>query len=268
MIAHAGSLEGRVALVTGAAGGGIGTETVRLLTRRGAKVAVNARPENFESLNALCDELREYGHGGLAVPADVTDSDQVESMYLKIEAEIGTVDLLVANASGDDPACTLSDLDNDLWRRELDSTLTSAFYCARRAIDRMVEAKSGNIVFVSSSAATRGAKGRSAAYAAGKAGLLGLTKQIALMHGKDGVRANAIAPTQIETPRVMRGGRRTAQSLRAYGETLPLGRVGHPTDVAELIVFLLSGASSYLTGQSISIDGGASLAPMTTELAR
>jgi NAD(P)-dependent dehydrogenase (short-subunit alcohol dehydrogenase family) len=252
----------RVALVTGAGGGGIGTATARLLAARGAAVAVNGRPAHVERLEALCRELRSRGCEAAAIPADVGRSSAAAEMVDGVFQRFGRLDALVHNASSGEPRCELAELSDERWRRETAPILDAAFYCARAAAPRM--GPGGSIVLLSSSAATRGARGRSVAYTSAKAALLGLARQLALDLGPAGIRVNAVAPAQIDTARIRRGGRRTERSLRDYGARLPLGRVGSGEDVAELIAFLASDAAAYITGQSIAIDGGGSLAPAYT----
>lgn len=255
-------LAGRVALVTGAAGGGIGTATARLLARRGAIVVVNGRAAHAAELEALQRELREHGPGAIALAADVERSEAVAGLVDDVVRRFGRIDVLVHNASSAAPRRELGELTDEGWRSEMAPILDAAFYCARAAVPHMREG--GSLTMLSSSAALRGARGRSVAYTSAKAALLGLVRQLALDLGPLGIRVNAIAPAQIDTPRIRRDGRRTEASLSEYGARLPLGRVGASDDVAQLIAFLASDAAAYVTGQTIAIDGGGSLAPAYT----
>ncbi|MGN6558624.1 MAG: SDR family NAD(P)-dependent oxidoreductase [Solirubrobacterales bacterium] len=255
-------LDGRVAVVTGGAGGGVGTATARLLAARGAAVVVNGRPDHADRLESICRELRDRGSEAVALAADVGRSDAAAELVDSIFARFGRLDVLVHNASSAEPRCELANLSDEGWREEMAPILDAAFYCTRAAVPRMQPGAS--IVLLSSSAAARGARGRSVAYTSAKAGLLGLTRQLALDLGPAGIRVNAVAPAQIDTARIRRDGRRTDQSLRDYGARLPLGRVGSAREVAELIAFLASDAAAYVTGQTVAIDGGGSLAPAYT----
>lgn len=256
---------GRVAFVSGAGGGGIGSTTAAALAQLGAHVIVNARVEG--DAVAVVERIR--AAGGSAEPAivDVSHSAAVEDCLARVHARVGQLDVLVANAAGDRPATALAEMTDELWRSELEENLAVGFFCARAAARWMSARHYGRIVFVSSSAALRGTWGRSAGYAAAKAGLIGLARRLALELAEHGITVNAVAPSQVDTPRVRRGGRRTDASLATYARSVPLGRVGRPEDVAHAIAFLASERAGYITGQVLEIDGGMSLASRVTATA-
>ncbi len=254
-------LQGTVALVTGAAGGGGGTAIVRHLHAAGAVVYASGLKRHSSALHELCE-----GEARLRpVLGDVTDPLQVDAVVRQITEEQGRLDVLVHNAAPSNPHRPTSELTTAQWRDDTSVILDAAFYLARGVTPAMVQQQYGRMVFISSSSAFRGAHGRSAGYAAAKAGLQGLTAQLALELGPHGITANAIAPSQIDTPRVRRGGRRDEGTLSAYAAQVPTRRAGRPDDLAALVTFLVSPASGYLTGQVVRLDGGSSLAMSTTK---
>jgi 3-oxoacyl-[acyl-carrier protein] reductase len=253
-------LRGKVALVTGAAGGGCGSATALALAEAGATVVANGLPRHAEALRRLAT-----GRPALCpAVADVSAENEVDALVRGVVAEHGRLDIVVHNAAGSLPAVGVDGLTTGAWRAELATILDGAFFLSRAAAPAMRGTGGGRIIYISSSAAFRGTGGRSAAYAAAKAGLHGLVVQLALELGADAITVNAVAPSQIDTPRVRRGGRRDDESLRRYAHSLPLRRVGTADDLAGLVCFLASAASGYLTGQVLRLDGGSALASVQT----
>lgn len=247
-------LAARRILVTGATGGGIGSALALRFAAEQASVLVNGRTaEAVSTFLARAAPAR----GLEPAPFDVRDPDAVASAFASCDPLIDTV---VCNAATDHSAAATSHYGSTQWADEIDTILTGAFYVCRAAIPGMVHLGFGRIVLVSSSAALRGTRGRGVGYAAAKAGLLGMTRQLALELGPSGITVNAVAPSQIDTPRIRRGGRKTDGSLHAHGLAAPVGRVGDVRDVVGLVRYLIDGGSGYLTGQVIGLDGGTSLA--------
>lgn len=246
-------------LVTGSTGAGIGEAVARRLAECGHAVCLHGRSADKLS-RSLC-ALPEAAHPHACLELDLADDERIETALGELQARWGPIDVLVSNAAPSLPAQPMHLLPVAQWRQELAEVLGCQFRLCKAVLPGMVERRFGRIVFISSSAATRGSFGRSAAYAAGKAGLLGLSCQLALEYAHAGITANAIVPGQIDTPRIRAGGRRTDESLARYGaDHVPVGRVGQPADIVSAVEFLI--ACGYMTGQQIIIDGGSSLASL------
>jgi len=251
---HERELEGRTALVTGGARG-IGRACCELLAAAGAKVAVNYRSSEAAARETL-SRIEAAGGTAHLVGADVSSPEQVQAMVDDVTNTLGPIDLLVNNAGifehGPHEQATL-----DHWQRTLDCNLTSAYLVTWAVKDGMIERKFGRIVNISSISALR-ARPMSIAYAVSKAGLIALTKSFAEAVAGDNLRVNAVAPGLIETP-ILDG---VDQSLldRLIAAT-PMSRIGQPNEIAELVLFLLSERSSFMTGQTVVASGGRVLLP-------
>ena len=246
-----GGLDGRVAVVTGAAQG-IGAAIVRRLSADGARVA--ALDLNEEGAQKLVDEL---GGNGLGLACDVSKREQVDAAIDRVASELGSVDILVNNAgvTRDNLLFKMSDEDFDTV---FGIHVRGAFLCTRAAQKYMVEKKYGKIVMMSSRSAL-GNRGQTN-YSSAKAALQGMVRAVSIELGPFGINVNAIAPGHIETAMT----RATAERMGIDYEDMqkrtierqPIKRVGKPEDVANLAAFLVSDESSYITGQTIYITGG------------
>lgn len=242
------SLSGHVVLVTGSTRG-IGRATAEAATALGATVAVHGRDR--AQVEAVCRELG--SDRALPLAADLDDPEHAAALVDRLVEDCGRIDGLVNNAGGGRPVA-FRGLDLRSWRATQRVNLEAAFAASRAAYRVMRKAKSGSIVNMASLAAHGPGGWMGADYAASKAGLVSLTRSLALEAARFGVRCNAVSPGFIETDMTVELTEDQRQRLR-----VPLGRLGTSAEVAAAVMFLLSSASSYVTGQVLHVNGGLSM---------
>jgi 3-oxoacyl-[acyl-carrier protein] reductase len=238
------SLEGKVALVTGGSRG-IGAAISRELGRAGARVAVNYR-SGKDAAEEIASEI-----GGLAVAANVGDSEEAKALVEGVESELGDVDVLVNNA-GITRDTLIARMSDEEWEEVIETNLRGTFNTCRAVSRKMLRRRAGAIVNISSVVGVHGNPGQ-ANYAASKAGIIGLTKALARELGVRGVRVNAVAPGYITTE--LTDVLTEEQTGLILGST-PLGRLGSPEDVAAAVRFLCSDEAAFITGDVLLVDGG------------
>jgi 3-oxoacyl-[acyl-carrier protein] reductase len=244
-------LRNKVAIVTGA-GQGIGRAIARSLAKSGARVVVaDVTDKVFEVVN----EVKSMGSEGLAVKCDVSNRGEVEDLMNKTLERFGRVDILVNNA-GIYPSRQFLDMTEGDWDRVMNVNLKGVFYCTKAVLPKMIEQKYGKIINVSSVAGSVVGFPNLSHYSASKAGIVGFTRALALEVSRHGINVNAIAPGPIETPGTKVLGEESYEQVRG---AIPLGRWGLPEEVANLVLFLASEDSSFITGQCMVIDGGYTL---------
>ncbi|ETK37052.1 SDR family oxidoreductase [Microbispora sp. ATCC PTA-5024] len=246
-----GLLRGRVAVVTAAAGTGIGGACARRLLEEGARVLISDAHERrlAEALAAL---EKEFGPGPVAAaPCDVTREDQVQGMFAAAEDRFGPVDVAVNNA-GLGGTVNLVDMTDEQWSRVLDVTLNGTMRCTRAALARMQPRGRGVVVNNASVLGWRAQEGQ-AHYAAAKAGVMALTRCAALEAAPYGVRVNAVAPSLAMHPHLVKA--TSAGTLAELTAREAFGRAAEPWEVANVVVFLASDYSSYMTGETVSVSG-------------
>ncbi len=248
------SLDGKRALVTGG-NSGIGAAIVRELAAAGARVAINylVHPELTSELVA---QLQAAGSVAVGVQADVSDAAQVDTMYAGLDRQWGGLDILVNNAGIDGAPAPTWDVDPANFERVLRVNLQGSFLCARAALKRMTAQRSG-VVLNMSSVHERIAWSGFGAYTASKAGLAMLTQTMAQEAAPFGVRVLALAPGAIRTP-INQNVWSNPDALRDLLTKIPLGRMGEPAEIAQVATFLVSGAASYMTGNTVFVDGAMS----------
>jgi 3-oxoacyl-[acyl-carrier protein] reductase len=244
-----GLLAGKTVLVTAAAGTGIGFATARRCAEEGARVAISDRHER--RLGEAAGQLAEItGDKPLAVPCDVTVEDEVRRLFDAVAAEYGGIDVAVNNAGlgGDTP---LAEMTDEQWFRVLDVTLNGTFRCTRAALRHMLPRRAGTIINNASVVGWRAQAGQ-AHYAAAKAGVMALTRCAAIEAAPHRVRVNAVAPSIAMHPHLAKVS--NGEMLAGLAAREAFGRAAEPWEVADVIVFLASDYSSYMTGEVVSVS--------------
>ncbi len=242
-------LDGKVAIVTGASQG-IGRGIALALAREGAKVVVS---DIIDKITDVSKEIEDLGSEALAVKANVVSSRDTEEMAKAAIDKFGRIDILVNNA-GIYPFKSLVEMREEDFDKVIGVNLKGVFNSTKAVLPKMIEQKSGNIVNIASIAGAVVGYLNLAHYSASKGGVLGFTRATALELAQYGIRVNAIAPGAIETPGIKKV--MEEKALKQFEQTTPQRRIGKPEDIANLVVFLASDESSYITGQLITADGG------------
>ena len=245
------SLTGRVALVTGGSRG-IGRAIVLAMADAGADVAVVGR--SLASLQAVTEEVEQLGRRALAVTGDVSQRQDVDNLVGTVLGAFGSIDILVNNAGISPVFKRIEHVAEEEWDRILDVNLKGCFLCSQAVGRVMIGQKRGTIVNVASIGG-KVALPRMVAYCASKAGIIEVTKVCAAEWATHNIRVNAVAPAYVETDMV----EGLRQNPHLYSELIrntPMGRLARPEEIAQVVVFIASDAASYLTGETISVDGG------------
>ena len=248
------TLTNKSALITGASRG-IGKAIALRLAEAGSDIALNylAEPgrDNAAEAEEVAAAIRAMGRRALCVEASVTDFAAVQAMVAQVIAEFGQLDILVNNA-GITRDRTLAKLSKEDWDAVINVNLTGAFHCTRAVVEHMRERRAGRIISLASVVGLAGNLGQTN-YAASKAGLIGFTKSLAKEVARRGVTVNAIAPGFIATEMTAA---MPDQAREQVLESIPLGRMGTPEDIANAALFLASDEAAYITGQVLSVNGG------------
>jgi NAD(P)-dependent dehydrogenase (short-subunit alcohol dehydrogenase family) len=247
----AGRLDGKVCVITGAAGG-IGAATVEAFAREGAKV--------------VGVDLHDDSPGDLALAVDVTDEGAVRAMYARVRDELGGVDVLFNNAgiSPDDDTSVL-DTSLEAWQRVQDVNLKSVFLCCKHGIPHLLERGGGSVINTASFVAVMGAATSQISYTASKGGVLALTRELGVEFARRNVRVNALCPGPIDTPLLRELFAKDPEKAQRRLVHVPMGRFGKAEEIANGVLFLASDESSFVTATTFLVDGGLSGAYVTPE---
>ena len=247
-----GQLDGQVAIVTAAAGAGIGREVARRLAGDGANVLLtDAHAGRVQELAQAM--TKDYGREFVGLEVDVTNTAHVQKMVQTALDKYGQIDILVNNA-GINRLGPVWEMSDETWQLVINVNLTGTFYCTRAVLPHMMERKKGSIVNLSSTAGWVASNEGEAHYCAAKAGVMGFTRVVAAEVARSGIRVNAVAPGLIYNPFLERI--YPPEFFQTYERRVPLGRVGQPEDVANLVMFLATDQSSYVTGEVFCLSGG------------
>jgi NAD(P)-dependent dehydrogenase (short-subunit alcohol dehydrogenase family) len=255
------ALRGRVAIVTGG-GTGIGLAIAKRLGALGATLVFGSR--NSKNLEDGSAELRRAGYDSLACQVDVRKPDQVEEMVHRAIHHYGHVDILINNAAGNF-ICRAEELSPNGWNAVIGSVLNGSFYCSRAVGRHMIaRGKGGAIVSVLANYVWTGSAG-TVHSAAAKAGVMSMTQTLAVEWAKHGIRVNAVAPGPIESAGAARQLWNSPEAVQRIARSVPLRRWGQPAEVADAVAFLVSPHAGFITGETLTVDGGAWLARGTYE---
>jgi NAD(P)-dependent dehydrogenase (short-subunit alcohol dehydrogenase family) len=246
-----GRLEGKVAVITGAAGG-IGAATVEVFRREGATV--------------VGVDLLEGAPGDLALSIDVTEEPAVQQMYAQVAEQYGRIDILFNNAgiSPDDDTSVL-ETTLEAWQRVQDVNLKSVFLCCKHGIPHLLKSGGGSVINTASFVAVMGAATSQISYTASKGGVLALTRELGVEFARKSIRVNALCPGPVDTPLLRELFAKDPERARRRLVHVPMGRFGTAEEIANGVLFLASDESSFMTASTFLIDGGLSGAYVTPE---
>ena len=251
-------LKDKVAIVTGGASG-IGRATCKLFADEGATLVIADLV--FEAADELATELKEQGHKATAVATDVTDIDAAHNLAKVTLSTFGRIDILANIAGGSagpvikTKSSVFAESGKERWDEMIALNLYGTLNCTRAVVNHMIEGRSGKVVNCASTAGVIGMQ-KAAEYAAAKGGVIAFTKTLAKELGQYGINVNCVSPGVVGTPRILQ-----RPELRACVDGIPLGRLGKPEELAQVILFLASDESSYITGENIVVAGGMTLGP-------
>lgn len=239
----------KTAIITGGSRG-IGKAIALKLAKKGANIVVNYTSNSSKAEEAV-NEIKKMGREAMAVKADVSNPDDVKNLIKETEKKFSSIDILINNA-GITRDTLLIRMKEDDWDKVMSVNLKGTFLCTKLVGKKMMKQRSGNIVNIASVVGIIGNAGQ-ANYSASKAGIIGFTKSTAKELSSRGINVNAVAPGFIETEMTKK---LSEEVVENYSKNIPLGKMGKPEDVANVVSFLCSEEASYITGQVINVDGG------------